>query len=68
MGTGPGPRKPHLPAYPTRVEVRGRDRTDDNLMGQLSFTEYLHVLLTGREPSQEQRLFPGELPTANHRP
>src|SRR5215216_5855435 len=43
-------------AYPDRVEVRGRDLTGD-LMGSLSFTEYFHLLLTGREPSEEQRFF-----------
>jgi citrate synthase len=43
-------------AYPDRVEVRGRDLTGD-LMGRLSFTEYFHLLLTGREPSGEQRFF-----------
>jgi len=43
-------------AYPERVEVRGRDLTGD-LMGRLSFTEYFHLLLTGREPTDEQRFF-----------
>lgn len=43
-------------AYPDRVEVRGRDLTGD-LMGRLSFTEYFHLLLTGSEPSEEQRYF-----------
>ena len=43
-------------AYPDRVEVRGRDLTGD-LMGTLSFTEYFHLLLTGREPTDEQRFF-----------
>ncbi len=43
-------------AYPDRVEVRGRDLTGD-LMGRLSFTEYLHLLLTGREPTEDQRFF-----------
>jgi citrate synthase len=42
-------------AYPDRVEVRGRDLTE--LMGRLSFTEYFHLLLTGREPAEEQRFF-----------
>jgi citrate synthase len=36
--------------------VRGRDLTGD-LMGRLSFTEYFHLLLTGREPTEEQRFF-----------
>ena len=43
-------------AYPDRVEVRGRDLCGD-LMGRLSFTEYFHLLLTGREPTEEQRFF-----------
>src|SRR3954466_2459426 len=43
-------------AHPDRVEVRGRDLTGD-LMGRLSFTEYFHLLLTGSEPSEEQRYF-----------
>ncbi len=43
-------------AYPDRVEVRGRDLCGD-LMGRLSFTEYFHLLLTGREPTAEQRFF-----------
>jgi len=43
-------------AYADRVEVRGRDLTGD-LMGRLGFTEYLHLLLTGREPTEDQRFF-----------
>jgi citrate synthase len=43
-------------AYPDRVEVRGRDLTAD-LMGRLSFTEYFHLLITGEEPTEEQRYF-----------
>jgi citrate synthase len=43
-------------AYPDRVEVRGRDLTGE-LMGRLSFTEYFHLLMTGREPTSEQRFF-----------
>jgi citrate synthase len=43
-------------AYPDRVEVRGRDLTGD-LMGRLTFTEYFHLLLTGSEPTEEQRFF-----------
>ena len=43
-------------AYPDRVEVRGRDLCGD-LMGRLSFTEYFHLLLTGREPTENQRFF-----------
>jgi citrate synthase len=43
-------------AYPDRVEVRGRDLCGD-LMGRLSFTEYFHLLLTGDEPTEDQRYF-----------
>jgi len=43
-------------AYPDRVEVRGRDLTGD-LMGRLTFTEYFHLLLTGREATEDQRFF-----------
>jgi citrate synthase len=38
------------------VEVRGRDLTAE-LMGRLSFTEYFHLLLTGREPTEDERYF-----------
>jgi citrate synthase len=43
-------------AYPDRVEVRGRDLAGD-LMGRLTFTEYFHLLLTGEEPTEDQRFF-----------
>jgi citrate synthase len=43
-------------AHPDRVEVRGRDLAGD-LMGRLSFTEYFHLLLCGREPTEDQRFF-----------
>ena len=43
-------------AYADRVEVRGRDLCDD-LMGRLGFSEYFHLLLTGSEPTDEQRFF-----------
>jgi citrate synthase len=43
-------------AFPDRVEVRGRDLCGD-LMGRLSFTEYFHLLLTGAEPTDDQRYF-----------
>src|SRR5213592_1726907 len=43
-------------AYPDRVEVRGRDLAGD-LMGRLGFTEYFHLLLTGREPTEDERFF-----------
>jgi citrate synthase len=39
-----------------RVEVRGRDLTGD-LMGTVTFTEYFHLLLTGREPTDDERFF-----------
>ena len=43
-------------AYPDRVEVRGRDLAGD-LMGRLTFTEYFHLLVTGREPTEDERYF-----------
>jgi citrate synthase len=43
-------------ASPDSVEVRGRDLTGD-LMGRLSFTDYFHLLLTGEEPTEDQRFF-----------
>lgn len=39
-----------------RIEVRGRDLAGD-LMGRISFTEYFHLLLTGREPTDDERFF-----------
>jgi citrate synthase len=38
------------------VEVRGRNLCGD-LMGRLSFTEYFYLLMTGREPTEDQRYF-----------
>jgi citrate synthase len=53
----PGPPVSHISqAYPDRVEVRGRDLCGD-MMGRVTFTEYFHLLLTGREPSDDQRYF-----------
>ncbi len=53
----PGPPVTHISqAHPDRVEVRGRDLTGD-LMGRLTFTEYFHLLLTGEEPTEQQRDF-----------
>ncbi|MFL5937443.1 MAG: citryl-CoA lyase [Gaiellaceae bacterium] len=53
----PAQRKTHIArAHPDRVEVRGRDLAGD-LMGRLTFTEYFHLLLTGREPSDDERFF-----------
>ena len=43
-------------ARPDGVEVRGRDLTGD-LMGRLTFSGYFHLLLTGREPTDDQRFF-----------
>jgi citrate synthase len=43
-------------AYPDRVEVRGLDLTSD-VMGRLGFTAYFHLLLTGSEPTEDQRYF-----------
>ena len=43
-------------ASPDRIEVRGRDLGGD-LMGRLTFTELFHLLLTGREPSDDERFF-----------
>jgi citrate synthase len=50
------PRTQISQAYADRVEVRGRDLTGD-VMGRLTFTEYFHLLFTGREPSEDQRFF-----------
>jgi citrate synthase len=50
------PRSEISRAYVDRVEVRGRDLAGD-LMGRLTFTEYFHLLLTGDEPTEEQRFF-----------
>jgi citrate synthase len=53
----PGERKTHIAkASADRVDVRGRDLAGD-VMGRLTFTEYFHVLLTGDEPTEEQRFF-----------
>ena len=43
-------------AYPDRIEVRGRDLTSE-VMGRLSFTGYFHLLLTGREPTEDECFF-----------
>ena len=49
-------REPISRVEPDRVEVRGRDLTRE-LMGTLTFTEYFHLLLTGREPTEDERYF-----------
>jgi citrate synthase len=56
MRSDGGPVSRICQAYPDRVEVRGRDLTSD-LMGEVTFSEYFHLLLTGREPTEEQRFF-----------
>jgi citrate synthase len=43
-------------ASPDRIEVRGRDLAGD-LMGRLTFTELFHLLLIGREPTDDERFF-----------
>jgi citrate synthase len=53
---GPGVVSHICQAYPDRVEVRGRDLTGD-LMGRLTFTDYFYLLLTGQEPSDDERYF-----------
>ena len=53
----PDGHKTHIAkASADRVEVRGRDLAGDR-MGRLTLTEYFHVLLTGDEPTEEQRFF-----------
>ena len=53
----PGQHVSHISeAHADRVNVRGRDLTSD-LMGRLTFTEYFHLLLTGTEPTEDQRFF-----------
>lgn len=39
-----------------RIEIRGRDLVGD-LMGRQSFTEFFFFLMTGRDPSEQQRAF-----------
>src|SRR2546423_270011 len=57
MSRGSQPRVTQIAhAYPDRVEVRGRDLAGD-LMGRVSFTEYFHLLLTGRDPTDDERFF-----------
>jgi citrate synthase len=41
---------------PDRIEVRGRDLTGE-LMGTVTFTEYFHLLLTGRDATEDERYF-----------
>ena len=52
----PGKPVTHLSqAYADRVEVRGHDLAD--AMGRLSFAEYFHLLLTGREATEDESYF-----------
>src|SRR5215467_14997322 len=39
-----------------RIEVRGHDLAGD-VMGRLGFVEYFHLLLTGREPTDDEHFF-----------
>jgi citrate synthase len=55
IGDQPTPVSHISQAYPDRVEVRGRDLCE--VMGRLTFTEYFHLLLTGREPTEDERFF-----------
>jgi citrate synthase len=53
----PGPAKTAIAtADAAAVEVRGRDLAGD-LMGRLTFTEFFHLLVCGREPTEDQRFF-----------
>ncbi|HEY7794642.1 MAG TPA: citryl-CoA lyase [Gaiellaceae bacterium] len=56
MTPGDRPSSSIARAYSDRVEVRGRDLAGD-LMGSTTFTAYFHLLLTGSEPTEEQRYF-----------
>jgi citrate synthase len=49
-------REPISRVEPDRVEVRGRDVARE-LRGSLTITEYFHLLLTGREPTDDERYF-----------
>jgi citrate synthase len=53
----PGPAKTAIAtATAAGVEVRGRDLVGD-LMGRVTFTELFFLLMTGKEPTGEQRYF-----------
>ena len=56
IGKAGAPESHICQAYPDRVEVHGQDLCGD-LMGRLSFTDYFHLLLTGREATENQRYF-----------
>jgi citrate synthase len=49
-------REPISRVEPDHVEVRGRDLTRE-LMGSATFTEYFHLLLTGRDATDDERYF-----------
>ena len=53
----PGPAKTAIAAADAAgVNIRGRDLVAD-LMGRLTFTEFFYLLMTGREPTADQRYF-----------
>ena len=53
----PGPAKTAIAtADAAGIEVRGRDLVGD-LMGRLTFTEFFFLLVTGKEPTGQQRYF-----------
>jgi citrate synthase len=53
----PGPAKTAIAAADAAgVNIRGRDLVAD-LMGRLTFTEFFYLLMTGREPTTDQRYF-----------
>jgi citrate synthase len=53
----PGPARTAIAtAEAERIEVRGRDLCGD-LMGGVTFTGYFYLLVTGKEPSADQRFF-----------
>jgi citrate synthase len=53
----PGPAKSALcHAEADRIEIRGRDLCRD-LMGEITYTEFFFLLVTGRAPTPEQRFF-----------
>src|SRR3972149_7138749 len=53
----PGPARTAIAtADAAGIEVRGRDLAGD-LMGRLSFPGFFFLLMTGREPTENQRFF-----------
>lgn len=55
-GDHPRPTTSIAQAYPDRIEVRGRDLVGD-LVGRTGFTDYVHLLLTGRQATADERFF-----------